>query len=185
MSTAQPAGKLLPPAPPKSWVARHKILTFLSLLLVVVLVGFYFLGWPLVKWRFHALFVSSVDEIHKNPAAAERLGEPISVPLLPLPFGNISAEGNNSTARFYFSVVGSKDKAQVVSMLRQIDGQWGFTQLELQFPDKTHMELSQSIQQPGGNETPKFDPNAKQADVQAPDLPVDIKLPDMPEMPKK
>ncbi len=69
--------------------------------------------------------------------------------------------------------------------MRKVNGQWGFTQLELEFPDKTRIQLAQSIKQPGGNETPKFDPNAKQVDVQAPDLPVDIKLPDMPEMPKK
>ncbi len=98
MSAAQPASKLSPPAPPKSWVGRHKILTFLSLLLIVVLVGFYFLGWPLMKWRFHALFVSSVDEIRKNPDAVARLGEPISVPMLPLPSGRVFTEGDRGDA---------------------------------------------------------------------------------------
>jgi hypothetical protein len=185
MSTAQPASKSPPPAPSGSWVARHKILSFLGVLLVVVLVGFYFLGWPLMKWRFHALFVSSIDEIHKSSKAVERLGEPISIPMLPLPSGRVFTEGDRGDARFDFSVVGSKEKAQVVSVMREVNGQWGFTQLDLEFPDKTHLDLTQGIQQQGGDNTPKFDPNAKQADVKAPDLPVDIKLPDMPEMPKK
>jgi hypothetical protein len=185
MSTVEQTAKLATPAASKLWVARHKILTFLGLLLVAILVGFYFLGWPLVKWRFHALFVSSLDEIRHSPAAVERLGEPISVPLLPLPAGRVYTEGDRGDARFDFTVVGPKDKAQAVSAMRMVNGQWGFTQLELEFPDKGRLDLAQAIQQRGGGDTPKFDPNAKQPDVKEPDLPVDIKLPELPGMLQK
>jgi hypothetical protein len=183
MSTGQSIGNASPSAAPKSWVARHKFLTFLGGLLVVVLVGFYFLGWPLVKWRFHELFLSSLDEIRHNPAAVARLGEPISVPLSPLPSGRVYSEGDHGDARFDFVVVGPKDKAQAVSIMRKVGGQWGFTQLELEFPDRQRLDLGQAIQR-GGNDPPKFDPNAKQPEVKSPELPVDIKLPDLPQPPK-
>jgi hypothetical protein len=184
MSSVQAENSPLPVGS-KSWIARHKFLTLLGVLLLVILVGFYCFGWPLVKWRFHALLLSSLEEIRQNPAAVERLGEPISVPLLPLPSGRVYTEGDRGDARFDFSVVGSKDKAQAVSNMRRVNGQWGFTQLELEFPDKRSLDLLQGIRQKGGDDTPPFDPNAKQPEVKAPDLPVDIKLPDMPAMPKK
>jgi hypothetical protein len=185
MSTVQQGENSATPAASKSWIARHKFLTFLGLLLIVILVGFYFLGWPLMKWRFHALFISSLNEIQRNPEAKERLGEPISVPMLPLPSGRVYSDGDRGDARFDFLVVGSKDKAQAVSIMRKVNGQWGFVQLEMEFPDKRRIDLTQSVQQHIGDDTPKFDPNAKQPEVKAPDLPVDIKLPDLPEMPKK
>ena len=185
MSTVQQSGTPSTPAPSRSWIARHKFLTFLGVLLVAIVVGFYFLGWPLMKWRFHAQFVASVDEIRKSPAAVARLGEPISVPMLPLPSGRVYTEGDRGDARFDFVVVGAKDKAQAVSVMRKVNGQWGFTQLELEFPDKKLLDLTKDIRQQGGDDTPKFDPSATQADVKQPDLPVDIKLPDLPEMPKK
>src|SRR5215475_2506898 len=106
MSTANQAGNTPAQAPSGSWVGRHKFLTFLGVLLVVVLVGFYFLGWPLVKWRFHAQFVASADEIKRSRAAIERLGEPISIPLLPLPSGRVFTEGDRGDARFDFLVEG-------------------------------------------------------------------------------
>jgi Cytochrome oxidase complex assembly protein 1 len=185
MSTAQRvAPPTAAPTARKSWIARHKILTSLAVLVLIILVGFYFLGWPLVKWRFHSLLVSSLDEIRKNPEAVQRLGEPVSIPLMPLPSGRVYTEGDRGDARFDFLVEGPKDKAQAVAVLRMIDGKWGFTQLELEFPDKKTIELSQAIAQHDDNGTPKFDPNAKQPEVAAPNMPVDIKLPDLPEPPK-
>jgi len=186
MPAVPTAAPLAPTAPAqKSWIARHKILTFFGAFVVVVLIGFYFLGWPLVKWRFHALFVSSLDEIQHNPAAVARLGEPITVPLLPLPSGRVYTEGDRGEARFDFQVVGPKEKAQAVSAMRMVNSQWGFTQLELEFPDSTRLDLTQTVQQSRGDDTPKFDPNAKQPEVKAPNLPVDITLPDMPGTPSK
>jgi hypothetical protein len=182
MSNVQQAGSPSAPAPNRSWVGRHKILTFLGVLLVIVLVGFYFLGWPLMKWRFHSQFFASLDEIRKNPAAIERLGEPISIPFLPFPSGRVFTEGDRGDARFDFSVEGPKGKAQAVSSMRKVNGQWGFTQLELEFPDKQKLNLTSTMK--AADDTPKFDPNAKPADVKAPDLPVDIKLPELPEAPK-
>jgi hypothetical protein len=185
MSTVQNAAA----SPAKSniqrpWIARHKFLTTIGLLILIVLVGFYFLGWPLVKWRYHKLFNESLAEIQHNPAAVQRLGEPISVPWSPLPSGRVFQEGDRGDARFDFTVLGPKGTAQAVSIMRMIGGKWGFTQLELEFPDKQELHLAQAIDQ-GGDDTPKFDPNAKQPDVKAPDLPVDIKLPDLPDVPQK
>jgi hypothetical protein len=183
MSTANQAGNAPAQAPRGSWIARHKFLTFLGVLLLVFLVGFYFLGWPLVKWRFHAQFIASLDEIKKNPAAIERLGEPITVPLLPMPSGRVYIEGDRGEARFDFSVMGPKNKAQAVSGMRKVNDQWGFTQLELEFPGGEKLNLTGNIKVP--DDTPVFNPNAKQPEVKAPDLPVDIQLPEMPAMPKK
>lgn len=186
MSTIQQDPSPAPaPAAKKSWVGRHKILTSLGILIIAGAVAFYFLGWPLMKWRFHALFVSSLNEIRKNPTAVQRLGEPISVPLVPFPSGDVFREGDRGEAKFFFSVTGPKDKAQASSLLRMIDGQWGFTQLELEFPDHQKLDLTRGIQQAGGDDTPKFDPNAKQSSAKAPNLPVDISLPDIPGEQKK
>ncbi|HZZ28800.1 MAG TPA: cytochrome c oxidase assembly factor Coa1 family protein [Pirellulales bacterium] len=180
MSTVQNTAPQSATPASKPWVARHKLLTIFGLLIVAAVVAFYFLGWPLMKWRFHALFVSSLDEIRKSPVAVQRLGEPISVPVLPFPSGYVSQEGDRGEAKFFFSVVGSKDKAQASSLLRMVNGQWGFTQLVLEFPDKQKLDLATAIQERAGNDTPKFDPNAKPPDVKAPNLPVDITLPDIP-----
>ncbi len=180
MSTAQPAGKSPTPAPSKSWMARHKILTFLSVLLIVVLVGFYFLGWPLLRPRFHSQYIAALVEIRQSPEVRERLGEPIE-PVRFLPSGDLT----DNAAKLTFEVRGPKDEAAVNAYSRLIDGRWGFATLELQFQKGPSIDLAQAIQQREGSDTPKYDPNAKQAEVKAPDLPVDIKLPDMPEMPKK
>jgi hypothetical protein len=186
MSTVQnTAPQSQPATATRPWIARHKILTFVALLFVAALTAFYILGWPLVKWRFHALFVSSLDEIRHSQAAVARLGEPIEVPMLPLPAGRVYSEGDRGDARFDFQVVGPKDKAQAVSVMRMVNGQWGFTQLELEFPDKQQLDLAQAIQQRGGDDTPKFNPNAKQPDAKEPNLPVDITLPDLPGTPSK
>jgi hypothetical protein len=184
MSTVQQGGNSATPAASKSWIARHKFLTFLGLLLIVILVVFYFLGWPLVKLRFHSQYVMALNEIRSNPAVVERLGQPIET-VRPFPGGSVTVDGDRGEAMFYFDVAGPKGTANVSVKSRLLQSQWGFTQLELEFPDKQRLDLAQNAKQHSGDDTPKFDPNAKQPEVKAPDLPVDIKLPDLPEMPKK
>ena len=92
MSTANQAGNALAEAPQGSWIGRHKFLTFLGVLLLVFLVGFYFLGWPLVKLRFHSQYVQALDEIRRSPAVIKELGEPIE-PVRPFPGGSVTTAG--------------------------------------------------------------------------------------------
>src|SRR4051794_33257186 len=186
MSTVQksaPSGSGV--APHRSWLARHKFLTALGVLVVLLVVAFFVWGWPLVQWRFHSLFAKSLDEIRSSPAAIERLGEPIKVPLLPLPAGRVHSDNNSGEARFDFTVVGPKDKADVESQMRMVNGEWGFAALKLKFSDKV-IDLAQAIQQRDGNGLPPFDPYAKQPEIKQPDLPRDISLPkDLPSQPQK
>jgi hypothetical protein len=152
-------------------------------LLVAALVAGYIFAWPLLKWRFHALLATSLAEIQHSPAAADKLGEPISIPLQPWPSGRVHSDGKKGDARFDFVVVGSKlnddksnRKADAVAQLRMTDGQWGYTELKLTCDDKTHIDLLSAAQARVGNDVPKFDPNAKQADVKMPDMKMNIDI---------
>jgi len=188
MSTQQAVSQRPAPPPTRSWIARHKVLTALAILLVAVLVAGYVLAWPLLKWRFHALLATSLAEIQHSPAAIEKLGEPISIPLQPWPSGRVHSDGKKGDARFDFVVEGSsKRKADAVAQLRMTDGQWGFTELKLTCDDKTSIDLLPAIQARGGNDVPQFDPGVKQPDVKMPDMPVniDININDLPAEPRK
>jgi len=179
--------------PQRSWIARHKILTTLGVLLVAAIVAGYIFAWPLLKWRFHALLATSLAEIQHSPAAVEKLGEPISIPLQPWPSGRVNSDGKKGEARFDFVVEGSKlsdDKksnrrADAVAQLRMTDGQWGYTELKLTCEDKTPIDLLPAVQARNGNDTPKFDPNATQSEVKAPNMSIDIAIPDLPAEPGK
>lgn len=186
MSTAQKApSQPLASAPRKSWIARHKIFTTLGILLVAAIVAGYIFAWPLLKWRFHALLVTSLAEIQHSPIAADKLGEPISIPLLPWPAGRVNSDGQKGSARFDFTIAGPKGTASAVSQLRQLDGKWDFTELKITCDDKTRIDVAQTIQARDGNDTPKFDPNATQSEVKAPNMSIDIAVPDLPAEPGK
>jgi hypothetical protein len=191
MSTVKsvPAGAQPPAAVPhRSWVARHKFLTTLFVLFILVAVGGYIFGWPLVKWRFHRLLIDSLAEIQQSPEVKEKLGEPISLPWSPMPSGRVDVadDGKRGDAQFYFTVVGPKGTADAESTMRMLDGKWGYTRLILKFANQPPFDLTQAIQQRDGDEMPKFDPNAKQVEMKPPDLNVDVSIPqDLPAEPKK
>ncbi|HEY2761174.1 MAG TPA: hypothetical protein VGI75_10530, partial [Pirellulales bacterium] len=60
----------------KSWVGRHKILSALILIVLAVVIGGTIVAWPILKLRFHSQYVTALDEIRKDPAVIEKLGEP-------------------------------------------------------------------------------------------------------------
>jgi hypothetical protein len=176
----------------RSWIARHKILTTLGVLVVAALVAGYIFAWPLLKWRFHALLATSLAEIQHSPAVVEKLGEPISIPLQPWPSGRVHSDGQKGDARFDFVVTGPKGRADAVAQLRMTEGQWGYTELKLTCDDvagrpKTSIDLLPAVQARGGNDVPKFDPNSKQPDVKMPDMPlnIDINIDQLPAEPGK
>jgi hypothetical protein len=154
-------------------------------LLVAAIVAGYIFAWPLLKWRFHVLLATSLAEIQHSPAAVEKLGQPISIPLWPWPAGRVNSDGQKGNARFDFTVAGPKSKASAVSQLRQLDGKWDFTELKITCDDKTRIDVAETIEARDGNDTPKFDPNATQSEVKAPNMSVDITLPDLPPEPGK
>jgi hypothetical protein len=168
----------------KSWLLRHKILTLLGILVLVVLVSGTIFAWPLIKLRFHPQYATALAEIRGSKAVAERLGEPIN-PVRPFPGGTAFDDGVKGEARLIFSVQGPKDTADVSAVSTMMQGKWGFTQLKLTFSNKQEINLAADIQNRDGNELPRFDPNAKPIDVKPPDLPVDINLPPLPETPAK
>jgi Cytochrome oxidase complex assembly protein 1 len=178
-----PAASQSAPHSNRSWIGRHKFLAFLIVLLVVVLVGGYVLAWPLMKLRFHSQYQAAVDAIRHSPKVAERIGQPID-PVRLFPGGGVHTEGDRGEAFFYFDVAGPKGTAKVSAKSRLLQGQWSFSQLDLEFPDKQHLDIAQETNS-GSDDTPKFDPNAKQSDAKEPDMPVDIALPDLPPEPKK
>jgi hypothetical protein len=166
--------------PQRSWVARHKVLTAFGIVLVILLVGFYFLGWPLMKLRFHSQYSAALDKVRTNPEAIEKLGEPIE-PVRPFPGGSAQDDGATGTAQIYFPVKGPKTTGDISVYSRMMQGKWDFTTLKLALADRTEIDLLKGRQ----GDVPAFDPNAKQPDVAPPNLPLNIDLPEIPVEPKK
>lgn len=165
------------PAEQRSWIARHKILTALGVLLLVVVVGGVIAAWPVIQLRLSSQYAAALETVRHSPKVVERLGEPIKTVFLSLS-GNVGER----ESRIRFDVAGPKGTAKVFAFARLMKGQWDFSQLEVEFPDKQHVDLAQDIA--GTDDTPKFDPNAKQSEAQQPDMPVDIALPDLPAEPE-
>jgi hypothetical protein len=161
------------PAAQRGWYRRNwKWATPLLVLLAIVGGGLVY-AWPLIRPWFHEQYAASLAEIRKSPAVIEKLGEPIST-VRPFPAGSITVTGDRGDANFNFDVKGPKGTAQVSSKSRLMQGQWGFSQLELTFEDNQRIDLAKAILDREGDDTPKFDPNAKQPEMQKPNLPRDI-----------
>jgi hypothetical protein len=176
MSTVQtPAPKAGAPQPRRSWVARHKILTSLGIVLVALLVGVYFLGWPLMKLRFHSTYSAALNDVRNSPVAVEKLGEPIEASR-PFPGGSAWDDGKSGEAMLNFPVKGPRGTADVSAFARMLRGQWSFTQLKLTLPN--HEEIDINKGKP--NDVGAFDPNAKPTEVAPPNLPLNIDLPQIP-----
>jgi hypothetical protein len=164
----------------RPWIARHKFLTGFLILLALIVIGFFIWGWPLVKLRFHPLYAQTLSYIRESSAAKDKLGEPIG-PVRPFPGGEVGEK----EAMIYFDIQGPKAIAKVTARYRQVQGQWGVSQLQLEFPTGPSINLAQAIQQREGNDLPPFDPNVKQPEIKQPELPPDISLPkDLPTGPK-
>lgn len=157
----------------KSWFSRHKILSCSILVVLAVVVGGTILAWPILKLRFHSQYVTALNEICKDPTVIERLGQPVGTVRI-FPGGNVFTEGDGGTASFNFDVQGPKGIASVDVKSRLLQGVWGFTKIEVAFPDKQRIDLASKFQQ--GDDTPKFDPNATQQAVREPNLPINIEV---------
>jgi hypothetical protein len=171
MSTAvaEPAA----PVARRGWYRRNwKWATPLIVLLVVVGGGLIF-AWPLLKPWMHEQYGVSLKEIKKHPKAIEKLGEPIETARL-LPGGSITMEGDRGEASFNYDVKGPKGAAKVASRSRYMNGRWDITQLELVFDDDSKLDIGRELLAREGDDTPKFDPNAKQPEMAKPNLPMDI-----------
>lgn len=167
-------------APPRSWVGRHKFVTTFLLIVVVLVVLTYIFGWPLMQYYFHSQYQAALDAVRKNPKVTERLGEPIET-VRPFPAGMPDGD----TLGIIFSIRGPKGEADVQTRSRKFDGKWAFQILDVNFADGTKVDIAKEMFDEGGNDTPKFDPNAKTPDnVKVPDLPPDIVLPMLPENPE-
>lgn len=162
----------------KSWVARHKVFSTLSVLIVIAIAGGVIAAWPIIKLRLSSQYSTALESVRHNPKVIERLGEPIKTVFLSLS-GSIS----DRESRIRFEVAGPKGGAKVFAFARLMKGVWDISQLEVEFPDKQHIDLAQELA--GADDTPKFDPNAKQPATNQPDMPVDIALPDLPTEPEK
>ena len=179
-STQTTAPRAAATPPQRSWVARHKILTGLGVLLVILLVGFYFLGWPLMKLRFHPQYTAALELVTKNPEVIEKLGSPVEA-VRPFPGGSAQDNGKNGTAQIYFAVQGPKGAGDVSVNSRMLEGQWDFSTVKVALADHTEIDLLKG--QPG--DVQAFDPNAKAIEVAPPNLPLDINIPDVPQEPAK
>jgi hypothetical protein len=181
-STQTTAPRAAATPPQRSWVARHKILSAAGVLLVILLVGFYFLGWPLVKLRFHPQYAAALELVTKSPEVIEKLGAPVE-PVRPFPGGSAQDNGTNGTAQIYFAVQGPKGAGDVSVNSRMLQGQWDFSTVKLALPDHTEIDLLKGRQGDVG----AFDPNAKATEVAPPNLPlnIDLNIPEIPQEPAK
>src|SRR4051812_29309450 len=139
-STQTTAPRAAATPPQRSWVARHKILTGVGILLVIVLVGFYFLGWPLMKLRFHPQYAAALELVTKNPEVIEKLGAPVEA-VRPFPGGSSQDNGTNGSAQIYFGVQGPKGAGDVSVNSRMLKGQWDFSTVKLALPDHSEIDL--------------------------------------------
>jgi hypothetical protein len=177
------------PVARRGWYRRNwKWVTPLLVLLVVVGGGLIYF-WPIITPRFHPQYAATLAEIRKNPKAIELLGEPIE-PVRLFPAGIISNESGGQ-AVFYFDVHGPKlepnQPAGITSKSRMHHGEWSLTAVVLKLKsDQPAVDLMKSSQQPVNDDTPPFDPYAKQPEMPKPNLPrnietgpmnIDIELP--------
>ncbi len=166
------------PAVRRTWWGRNWKWAAPLLILLAVVIGGLIYAWPLISPRFHPRYAASLAEVRKHPVVIEKLGNPIET-VRPFPAGSILMEGDRGEANFNFDVSGPKGTAAVSSKSRFMQGQWGFTQLELTLANGERIDISRSIQDREGDDTPKFDPNVKLPEVKPPDLPKDISI-DLP-----
>ncbi|MCC7085523.1 MAG: hypothetical protein IT427_11000 [Pirellulales bacterium] len=170
-ATVEPAA----PAVCHCWYRRNwKWVAPLLVLLVIIGVGLV-LAWPILQPWFHERYAASLKEIRESPQVIEKLGEPIE-PTRILPGGSITMQGDRGEASFNFDVKGPKGTAKVSSRSRYMDGRWDFNQLELTFDDNSRLDLTKAIFAREGDDTPKFDPYAKQPEMPKPNLPRNIEI---------
>lgn len=171
MSTA--VAEASAPVARRGWYRRNwKWFTPLVVLLVVV-GGGVASSWDLIWPRFHPLYHLSLEKVSENPKVIEKLGEPIK-PVRFFAHGSVNSSGDRGDASFIFDVAGPKGTAAVSSKLRQLNGDWGFSQLELTFADNERIDIAQSIDAGGADDTPKFNPFATPEPMNPPDLPRNI-----------
>jgi len=163
----------------RSWLRQHKLLVVSSVLILLVVAGFFVWGWPLVRLRFDSQYRAALNAVQNSPAVVEVVGQPIDA-ARPFPGGNVHTEGDRGEAYFYFDVAGPKGTAKVSAKSRRMMGQWTFTQVEVEFENKKKIDISGEINA-GQDDVPRFDPNAKQSAAKEPDMPIEIKLPDLPQ----
>jgi hypothetical protein len=163
----------------KTWFARHKILSGIGLLLLAIIVVGAILSREVWRYYFHGQYKAALAEIRANAQVVERLGEPISAVR-----GFPSGRSDGDTLGLRFAVQGSKAQAEIDSVSRLFDGRWEFQTLDVRFPDKSTIKLADEIHRSQGDDTPPFDPNAKQPNVKQPDLPINIDVTLPPETSK-
>ncbi len=163
----------------KSWIGRHKLLTILIVIVLALIIGGFVVAWPQLQLRLSKQYAAAFEAVHSSPKVIERIGEPVQMVLF-----SLSGSNGDRESRIRFEVEGPKGRAKVFAFSRPIQGQWAISQLQVDFSDKVRIDLAQNLAG-ASDDTPKFDPNAKQPDLKEPDLPLDVKLPDLPAEPHK
>jgi hypothetical protein len=148
----------LPTDQPQDRTSSRKWLRVLigSVLVVALLVlG----GWFALfgRKKFSEPYRMALTRVRQDVHVVERLGEPIRDTEW-FPTGGTTSEGDRLEARYNFTISGPKGSADVSTVARCIEDQWGLTTLDVRFPDGRH-----SVRVGSGEDlqaAPKFSPQA-------------------------
>ncbi len=176
---------------PRGWMRRNwlRILVCFGVLIAFAAGGGYF-------YKFGRILISTpyrqaMANLRESPQVKKLLGEPISANWFPV--GNVNNEIGE--ARMILKIhgpAGADGKvptAEASILARAIEGEWGFTQFDVQPANGDRMNLVPEIEKlhPSVNDVKPYDPNAQPLrTAKAPPPPdVDIQVPDGSDSNKK
>jgi hypothetical protein len=120
----------------------------------------------------HPLVTAAQEEVSKNPAARELLGD--SIRFSPKVTGR--ANETDGIAAMQFEATGAKGSAKVVVEGKKLGDEWGVTLLEVRPASGEELSLTSELAERMGIDTPKFDPSAKPATSSAAPPPSEIEI---------
>jgi hypothetical protein len=120
----------------------------------------------------HPLVTAAQEEVSKNPAARDLLGD--SIQFSPKVTGR--ANETDGIAAMQFEAKGGKASATVVVEGKKLGDEWGVTLLEVRPASGEEISLTAKLAERMGIDTPKFDPSAKPTTSSAAPPPSEIEI---------
>ena len=120
----------------------------------------------------HPLVTAAKEEVARNPAARDLLGDSIEFS------EKVTGRANETDgiAAMQFEATGAKAAATVVVEGKKLGDEWGVTLLEVRPATGEELSLTAELAERIGIDTPKFDPTAKPTTSSAAPPPSEIEI---------
>ncbi|MHC4404244.1 MAG: cytochrome c oxidase assembly factor Coa1 family protein [Planctomycetota bacterium] len=187
MDSKEQTAQSVPSKPPRKRRRWLRILLFTLLTLVVAGAGAGLVYYQRVFGviRSSEPFQMALEQLDKDPQVVDRLGTPIEEASW-FPSGTLAErERGRGEANLLFPVKGPKGTADVATLARRLDGEWGLVTLEVTFVDGHRVSVDTSSTG-GGDDAPKYTPPDDQDEpddapptLPEPDTDIDFDLPDV------